>query len=148
MKINIVLLATLFFSLLKIVDADEYKMEMYFSNKFSTINFPDIGKVIQITNDFTWKDSLGNYGKGVCYGTVESSSEGRDNLKYFCEMNDQDDESFFTKGERLSDEVEVGVGTQSIIDGIGKWKTFVGSKCTYGVKYKDNVVFASSKCIM
>ena len=114
--------------------------------KLNTINFPNTGKVIQITNDFTWKDSLGNYGKGVCYGIAESLSEKGDNLKYFCEMNDQDDESFFTKGERLSDEVEVGVGTQSIIDGIGKWKTFVGSKCTYGVKYKDNVVFASQKC--
>ena len=44
MKINIVLLVTLFFSLLKIVDADEYKMEMYFSNKLSTINFPDNNK--------------------------------------------------------------------------------------------------------
>ena len=31
--------------------------------KLNTINFPNIGKVIQITNDFTWKDSLGNYGK-------------------------------------------------------------------------------------
>ena len=30
-------------------------------------------------------------------------------------MNDQDDESFFTKGERLSDEIEAGVGTQNII---------------------------------
>ena len=98
------------------------------------------------SNNFTWKDSLGNYGKGVCYGTVESSSEEGDNLKYFCEMNDQDDESFFTKGERLSDEVEAGVGTQNIIDGTGKWKTFIGSKCTYGIKYKDDVVFASQKC--
>ena len=114
--------------------------------KLNTINFPNIGKVIQITNNFTWKDSLGNYGKGVCYGTVESSSEEGDNLKYFCEMNDQDDESFFTKGERLSDEVEAGVGTQNIIDGTGKWKTFIGSKCTYGIKYKDDVVFASQKC--
>ena len=51
--------------------------------KLNTINFPKIGKVIQITNDFTCKDSLGNYGKGVCYGTVVSSSEGGDNLKYF-----------------------------------------------------------------
>ena len=38
-------------------------------------------------------------------------------------MNDQDDESFFTKGERLSDEVEAGVGTQNIIDGTGKFVT-------------------------
>ena len=93
--------------------------------KLNTIDFPNIGKVIQITNDFTWKDSLGNYEKRVCYGTVESSSEVGDKLKYFCEMNDQDDESFFTKGERLSDEVEAGVGTQNIIDGTGKWITFI-----------------------
>ena len=61
-------------------------------------------------------------------------------------MNDQDDESFFTKGERLSDEVEAGVGTQNIIDGTGKWKMFIGSIWTYGIKYKDDVLFASKKC--
>ena len=53
---------------------------------------------------------------------------------------------FYTKGERLSDEVEAGVGTQNIIDGTGKWKTFIGSNCTYGIKYKDDVVLASQKC--
>ena len=114
--------------------------------KLNTINFPNKGKVIQITNDFTWKDSLGNYGKGICYGTVESLPEQGDNLKYYCEMNDQDDHKFFTKGGRVSDDVEAGVGRQSIIDGTGKWKIFIGSKCTYGIKYKDDVVFASQKC--
>ena len=114
--------------------------------KLNTINFPKQGKIIQITNDFTWKDSLGNYGKGVCYGTVESLPDQGDNLKYYCEMNDQDDHKFFTKGGRMSDDVEVGVGTQNIIDGTGKWINFIGSKCTYGIKYKDHVVFASQRC--
>ena len=39
-----------------------------------------------------------------------------------------------------------GVGTQEIIEGTGKWQSLVGSVCTYGVKYKDEVLFASQKC--
>ena len=112
----------------------------------NTISFPAGGKIIHITNKFTWKDSFGNYGKGKCYGTVESYIKTGDTLKYYCEMNDQDDEKFFTKGGRESENVDAGVGTQDIIDGTGKWKTFIGSTCTYGIKYKDDVVFASQKC--
>ena len=129
MKYYFILLLIIFFRVINseanIKKSKDWTFEYSGFVKLSTINFPNAGKVIQITNNFTWKDSLGNYGKGVCYGTVESSSGGGDNLKYFCEMNDQDDESFFTKGERLSDEVEAGVGTQNIIDGTGKWITFI-----------------------
>ena len=47
------------------------------------INLSNGGTISHYKNSGNWKDSLGNYGKGVFYGTVESSSEGGDNLKYF-----------------------------------------------------------------
>ena len=66
MKFNIILFATLFLSLFKIVNANEYKMEMYFSNKFSTINFPDNNKFIDINTSAVWKDSNGDHGSTKC----------------------------------------------------------------------------------
>ena len=150
MKIFFILLLVLTVRVIKSEDnmkePNNWNFEYSGFVKQNSINFPNSGKVIQITIDLTWKDSLGNYGKGVCYGTAESLSKEGDNLKYYCELRDQDNESFFTIGQRLSDEVEVGVGTQDIIDGTGKWETFIGSKCTYGIKYKYDVVFASQKC--
>ena len=53
---------------------------------------------------------------------------------------------FILKVKRNSDEVDPGAGTQNIIDGTGKKELFIGKKCTYAVKYKDDVVFASQKC--
>ena len=58
---------------------------------------------------------------------------------------DQDRNYFVLEYFRNSD-MTAGTGSYIFIDGTGKWKIFIGSKCTYGVKYKDNVVFASQKC--
>ena len=110
------------------------------------IQLPSGGKIINLSNNGTWEDSLGNYGKGVCYGIAESSEYKNDFLQYYCELNDQDDDSFFTKGGRKSEDIAAGVGIQEIIEGTGKWKNYVGAICKYGVKYKDKLLFASQKC--
>ena len=94
MKINIVLLVTLFFSLLKIVDADEYKMEMYFSNKFSTINFPDNNKFIDIDTSAVWKDSNGDYGSTKCFGRILEDKKIGSSLDIFCEAINQNKKKF------------------------------------------------------
>ncbi len=110
------------------------------------INLSNGGKIINLSNNGTWEDSLGNYGKGVCYGIAESNKDSDDFFQFYCELNDQDNEKFITKGYRKSEDVETGVGSQKIIDGTGKWIKFIGSICNYGVKYKDEVLFASQKC--
>ena len=112
----------------------------------NTINLTNGGKIINLSNNGTWEDSLGNYGKGICYGIVETHKGKDDFFQFYCELNDQDNEKFITKGARKSEDVEVGVGSQKIIDGTGKWKKLIGAVCTYVVKYKDDVLFASQKC--
>ena len=52
----------------------------------------------------------------------------------------------YTKGSRKSEDSRAGVGKQKIIDGTGKWKKLIGAICIYGVKYVDEVLFASQKC--
>ena len=69
-----------------------------------------------------------------------------DFFQYYCELSDQDSDKIFTKGSRKSEDVQAGVGKQKFIDGTGKWKKLIGAICIYGVKYVDEVLFASQKC--
>ena len=111
-----------------------------------TIKLPSGGQIINLFNNGTWEDSLGNYGKGYCYGIVESNKNKDDFFQYYCELSDQDSDKIFTKGSRKSEDAKAGVGKQKIIDGTGKWKKLIGATCIYGVKYVDEVLFASQKC--
>ena len=52
--------------------------------------------MINLFNNGTWEDSLGNYGKGYCYGIVESNKNKDDFFQYYCELSDQDSEKIFT----------------------------------------------------
>ena len=57
------------------------------------------------------EDSLGNYGKGYCYGIIESVNKD-DFFQFYCELSDQDNDKIFTKGSRRSENVQAGVGKQ------------------------------------
>ena len=121
-----------------------FKFSGFMNSK--TINLPSGGKVNNFSQSGTWEDSLGNYGKGYCYGISESQEMKDSFFQFYCEVSDQDNDKFFTKGSRKSEDAEAGVGKQTIIDGTGKWKTVIGTICVYGVKYVDKVLFASQKC--
>ena len=48
------------------------ELETFWFYEFKTINPPSGGKVNNFSQNGTWEDSLGNYGKGFCYGIIES----------------------------------------------------------------------------
>ena len=111
-----------------------------------TITLPSGGKVNNFSQNGTWEDSLGNYGKGFCYGIIESRENKNSFFQFYCELSDQDADKIFTKGSRKSEDTQIGVGKQKIIDGTGKWKKLIGTTCIYGVKYVEAVLFTSQKC--
>lgn len=146
MKINILLLVTLFLSLLKIVNADEYKMEMYFSNKFSTINFPDNNKFIDIDTSAVWKDSNGDYGSTKCFGRILEDKKIGSSLDLFCEAINQNKKKFWFRMERKSDQTDAGIGTTTYLYGEGKYKNFVDKKCIYASKVFGPNAIVNQKC--
>ena len=85
-------------------------------------------------------------GKDIAMELVESNKNKDDFFQYYCELSDQDSDKIFTKGSRKSEDAQAGVGKQKFIDGTGKWKKLIGATCIYGVKYVDEVLFASQKC--
>ena len=143
-----IIIVILLFITLNVYSQDSLKWNFKYSGyvDLKTIKLPSGGQIINLFNNGTWEDSLGNYGKGYCYGIVESNKNKDDFFQYYCELSDQDSDKIFTKGSRKSEDAQAGVGKQNIIDGTGKWKKLIGATCIYGVKYVDEVLFASQKC--
>ena len=110
------------------------------------INLTEGGKVSHYKNSGNWKDSLGNYGTQKCFGTILLNAKRKiKDWILFCEGMDQDRNTFVLEYFRNSD-MEAGTGSYTFIDGNGKWKKFIGTKCNYAINYLDNAMFNFDKC--
>lgn len=63
----------------------------------------------------------------------------------FCEGMNQDRNYFVLEYFRNSD-MTAGTGSYIFIDGTGKWKNFIGTKCKYSINYLDDAIFNFDKC--
>ena len=55
------------------IKAEEYKLEMFFTNNFEIIKFPDKSMYYHVSGTGVWKDSYGDYGNMQCYGRILES---------------------------------------------------------------------------
>ena len=106
-------------------------------SEIKKLNFNSNDEAINFNNYGTWEDSLGNYGEGKCQG-MSTIEDNQNDMKFYCEYIDQDNEKMIGKGIRKSD-INAGVGKMVMIDGEGKWKKIIGAECTYAIKYKGKV---------
>ena len=113
-------------------------------SEIKKLNFNSSDEAINFNNYGTWEDSLGNYGEGKCQG-MSTIEDNQNDMKFYCEYVDQDNEKMIGKGIRKSD-INAGVGKMVMIDGEGKWKKIIGAECTYAIKYKGRVFFSAQKC--
>ena len=113
-------------------------------SEIKKLNFNSNDEAINFNNYGTWEDSLGNYGEGKCQG-MSTIEDNQNDMKFYCEYVDQDNEKMIGKGIRKSD-INAGVGKMVMIDGEGKWKKIIGAECTYAIKYKGRVFFSAQKC--
>ena len=63
----------------------------------------------------------------------------------FCEGMDQDRKYFELEYFRNS-EISAVTGSYTFIDGTGKWKKLIGTKCKYAINYLGNTIFNFDKC--
>ena len=99
-----------------------------------------------IKNESTFIDNKGNYGITTCLGTLENSLENVEfNLK--CESINQKDERYWTKVYRGQGEQDAGVGTIEFIGGEGFYKSLIGKKCNYAIRYfRADIFFFKQVC--
>ena len=124
---------------------EELKREGSGFSETSEFKFLD-NKVIHYKNKTTWKDNFGNYGISNCYGLIVSDvNKEIIDYKMYCKYFDQDNDEFTHKYIRET-VVAGGVGQSNIISGTGKWKKYIGSKCTYAIDYLKKALFTIEKC--
>ena len=99
-----------------------------------------------IKNESTFIDNKGNYGITTCLGTLENVLENVEfNLK--CESINQKDERYWTKVYRGQGGQDAGVGTIEFIGGEGFYKSLIGKKCNYAIRYfRADIFFFKQVC--
>ena len=111
-----------------------------------SFSLEDSSKILHYKNKGTWEDTMGNFGTQTCFGLVLLEKNNNIiSMEIYCELQDQDNDKFYTKVTRDSS-LDAGVGEYLLIDGSGKWKSMIKSKCKYAVKYKEKALFVTSKC--
>ena len=73
------------------------ELETFWFYEFKTINPPSGGKVNNFSHNGTCKDSLENYGKGFCYGIIESRENKDSFFQLYWELSNQDTDKFSRK---------------------------------------------------
>ena len=111
-----------------------------------SFSLEDSSKILHYKNKGTWEDTMGNFGTQTCFGLVLLEKNNNIiSMEIYCELQDQDNDKFYTKVTRDSS-LDAGVGEYVLIEGSGKWKSMIKSKCKYAVKYKEKALFVTSKC--
>ena len=135
-----------FLVLLKNSHSKSWTKEFNGYSSSEKIELSDGSTISHYKNKGNWKDSLGNYGTQKCYGTILISVEKIiQDWKLFCKGIDQDKNSFVLEYYRNTD-MEAGTGKYIFIDGTGKWKKYIGTKCNYAISYLDEAMFNLDKC--
>ena len=97
-------------------------------------------KLTIVENNFTWIDSLANYGTGFCYGSILNDNDSI-NLNNFCELTDSNENKFWAKIQRVSSNLESGLGKQQFLKASDKYKFLLEKDCKYAVSFFHKVNF-------
>ena len=103
-----------------------------------------------------WKDSNGQYGLFFCHGNI-TSENGIKKLQSFCEYKDRDNDKAWTvltsnkqidlDNKMYQFDTTAEIGKNIYLNGSGKYKSLIGYKCTFAVKYYDEEYnFLVQKC--
>ena len=102
------------------VTAVDYSMKSIGKNSFKNMIINN-EKLSIIEVDFTWIDSLANYGTGFCYGSILNDNDNI-TLYNFCEYTDSNENKFWSKVQRVSSNLETGLGKQQFMKAFEKHK--------------------------
>ena len=121
------------------VIAEEYSMKSIGKNNFKSMIINN-EKLSLVESDFTWVDSLANYGIGFCYGTILNDNNNI-TLNNFCEFTDSNENKFWSKVQRVSSNLEAGLGKQQFLKASDKYKFLIEKDCKYAVSFFHKVNF-------
>ena len=121
------------------VFAEEYSMKSIGKNNFKSMVINN-EKFTIIENNFTWIDSLANYRTGFCYGSILNDNLNI-TLNNFCELTDSNENKFWSKVQRVSSDLESGLGQQQFLKAPDKYKFLLEKDCKYAVSFFMKLIF-------
>ena len=119
--------------------AEEYSMKSIGKNNFKSMIINN-EKFTIVENNFTWIDSLANYGTGFCFGSILNDNDNI-TLNNFCELTDSNENKFWAKIQRVSSNLESGLGKQQFLKASDKYKFLIEKDCKYAVSFFHKVNF-------
>ena len=136
---NLLLILIMLFVFFGNVVAEEYSMKSIGKNSFKSMIINN-EKLSIIEVELTWIDSLANYGTGFCYGSILNDNDNI-NLNNFCELTDSNENKFWAKIQRVSSNLESGLGKQQFLKASDKYKFLLEKDCKYAVSFFHEVNF-------
>ena len=144
MKKNILIILVLLVSYGNVI-AEEYSTKSIGKNYFKSMIINN-EKLSIIEVELTWIDSLANYGTGFCYGSILNDNDNI-TLNNFCEFTDSNENKFWSKVQRVSSDLESGLGKQEFLKASGKYKFLMDKDCKYAISFFREINFlAELKC--
>ncbi|MDA9707818.1 hypothetical protein N9V56_00030 [Alphaproteobacteria bacterium] len=138
MKKNILIILVLLVSHGNVI-AEEYSMKSIGKNNFKSMIINN-EKLTIVENNFTWIDTYANYGTGFCYGSILNNNENI-TLNNFCEFTDNNEKKFWSKVQRVSSNLQSGLGKQQFLKASDKYKFLLEKDCKYAVSFFHEVNF-------
>ena len=138
-----IIVGLLFFYSFKLLSAD-YTFDSRGDSEQKALKFKDKSKFIHITTNGLWVDSKGNYGREVCYGSIEIVDKN-ESLDILCEIKDQEGIVFKVSRKRNS-LIGGGVGINTYIEVPEKYNFLKEKKCTYAVTQLNKDFFYKQIC--
>ena len=136
---NLLLILAMLFVFYENVVAEEYSMKSIGKNSFKSMIINN-EKLSIIEVELTWIDSLANYGTGFCYGSILKNNNNI-TLNNFCEFTDSNENKFWSKVQRVSSNLEAGLGRQQFLKASEKYKFLLEKDCKYAVSFFQEVNF-------
>ncbi len=141
------MLCFIFISILKSNDTEK-ELNITGSSK-TTIKSFDLykeGRFSSFSSEGTRTNNFGNYRRSTCMRVVRFPSNNNMELNNMCESIDKNQYKTWSLFKR-SGPLDSGVGVYEIVDTtLPNRELFIGMKCTYAIKYMDEINFTKSKC--
>ena len=142
--LKVILLTFLFINSLYCFD---YEIESHAKRKIiKTFPISTNEKYVSFIIEGTWSDNLGNYGLIEQSSIVITSNNKVLKLDGYGKTIYQNNHQTYFRGFRNQQEQDAGVGQTVITYADDSLRDLIGIKCTYAVKFFNDVAYVLSKC--
>ena len=73
-------------------------------------------------------------------------NETRKKDMIYCEFEDQSEQMFWKKVERIGSEQRAGIGNTILVEATSKYKSCVGKQCVYAINYTKDAFIMILNC--